>query len=1067
MSGSEARTTERTVREARRDDPEEAARLADLWNVSDLGWPGGSLLQGVPMTAERMREQLRWRELILILVAEADGEIIGYVGVKRDANRDGVAHGATITVRPDWQGKGCGKALLLAVLDRLTEMGYQQYRRATWSGNLKAIPLYKKIGDFWEPGTNVRLQNFIPTARTLDIARGFFARHGWYESFRRELTVAPDEIRWHGIRVYPYHFEAGDDLFIMMIDPQAEAPTAIETSEVYVACHLGVEEVVCGLPYTLTWEIINQRDDGRPLRVELAVESPLGIGLSVTESLEVTDSLLLERRFVVPPGIEPPKPGLPQHAIRSTFLLDGVPVVLAMGFRTAQPIEIDVQGVQPSPGKPGEEVVVRLYNRLKVAVRGEVCFERRPGLTFDRQAAPFTVPAASWGTCRFRLTAGEGSHTTHIRAVLPPELNPELSLAAPLETRAKPVTFRSAPFDRAYAWEDEERGVVTIETPAFWVDVHLRSGAFSVHERLSGQRVMQQALTPVGSSLDGEPETLRCRHRLETVDGRVRLTQEIPSNEGLIIERMVTVGAGPFLRLDHRVHNATGATLRPALRLPTEFLLHRGVTVPLAGGLVHEIVEGLGDFPLPAGGDLPTDPTAYSEGWSAREEHGLVAGIVWKTCGEIDGGSVRLDFPAIAPRSSSDADPLHLVVARGDWEVVRDLWRRLWQPGGIREEQRPAVHPVLSAGFEPDPPLVTAKRTPASLAVRNRRLKPFAGRWELRAEGFQSEPSAGELPEVTPRSPATQDLVLTCTDLTPRVAPATFHLSSEATLDEREAPIVIVGDAARAVTVEAGERFEVDNGWLSFAVAPGHHGAMISLQREGRELLVSSFPEPRPYQWMAAWFGGVEPFLQQPGDVRHVRDSFTGEPVERFGACGLGWRGVRVDCRVRHPGTRWLAFSVEYLTTGASNLVALVQRLTNRSGAPQEVPAGFIVFPAMTAETRVHYDVRRPDYQSAGETWARDVALRQRASRPPSFRFGDAPWVAVGTEGSLLTLISFPPPGEAGSWLIDSESAGLHTSVASRLEPGETQERLAWLVVAEDPRQAQAYQVLNRIRALP
>src|SRR6185369_6249051 len=83
------------------------------------------------------------------------------------------------------------------------------------------------------------LQNFIPLAVTLPVARPFFERHGWYPSLRREISVAPDEIRWRGVRVYPYHFEAGDDLLLMVIDLQAEAPTAFETNDFYVACSLG------------------------------------------------------------------------------------------------------------------------------------------------------------------------------------------------------------------------------------------------------------------------------------------------------------------------------------------------------------------------------------------------------------------------------------------------------------------------------------------------------------------------------------------------------------------------------------------------------------------------------------------------------------------------------------------------------------------------------------------------------------------------------------------------------------------------------------------------------------
>lgn len=1047
-----------TIRDVLYDDPQEVARLADLWNVLDADWPGGGLLHGAPLTSERMREQLRSRDLIVVLVAELAQELIGYIGVKQMPGRDDVAHGATVMVRPDWQGKGCGKALLLEALDRLTAKGFRQYRRTTWSGNLKAIPLYKKIGDFWKPGTSVELQNFIPTALTLPIAREFFERHTWHRCLRRDLTPAPDEIRWHGVRVFPYHFEVDDDLFMMVVDLQAEAATAIETNDVYVACYLGCEEIINGLSYTLTWEIVNKADDDRPLQVELAAEGIPSIDRCFARKFEVADSVKLQHPFVVSPGAEPAGAGAPQHAIVSRFLLNGMPVSLQTGFRVGQPIEIDVRGLQPTPAKSGEEVIVRLYNRLKIDVKGEVSFERRPGLAFDRWAEPFVLPATSWGICRFHLTADEGAHATSVRAVCTTGRDPGSGLSTQLETPAQPVTFRSVPIDRTYAWEAEDGGEVTVETPLFWVRINLRGGGFSVYERLSGLQVVQQEPPMIGPPFARQPDAPPCRPLIERLDGRVRVTLAIPSEAGLLIERTLTAGAGPYLRLEHKVSNPTGATLQPSLRCPGEIHLHREVTVPLAVGLIHETVEGLGDFPLPGDGDLPSDPAAYSEGWSARQEHGLVAGIVWKSCAAIDGVSVRLDLPAITPGSSVDGDPLHWVVARGDWEVVRNLWRRLWQPAGIREEQAPTAYPLLSAGFEPAPLLVAGECTRAWLCVRNRRLKPFAGDWALQVPGLRSEPAGGELSGVTPLCPERREVTVICPDPSPRIAPASLLLRSESTLDERDGPIVIVGDASRGVTVEVGAKYRVDNSWLSFSVAPGHHGSMVSLQYGGRELLASSFPEPRPYRWMTAWFGGVEPFLDQPGDVRHVRDSFTGEPVEHTGTRGLVWRGVRVTCQVRFPGTRWLVWSAEYLTTGGSNLVALLQRLANPSGATQEISAGFIVFPLMTSATRVHYDVPGRGCQAA--------ALRERAPTHTNFRFGDAPWVAIETEGPLLTLISHPAPGEAGGWL-DLEAAGLHTSSRFFLEPGEIKQRLSWLVLADSPRQAQAYQVLRTIADLP
>ena len=48
---------EYVLRELRTDDPREAELLADMWNQSDEGWPGG-WTGGVPWTAQRVERSL-------------------------------------------------------------------------------------------------------------------------------------------------------------------------------------------------------------------------------------------------------------------------------------------------------------------------------------------------------------------------------------------------------------------------------------------------------------------------------------------------------------------------------------------------------------------------------------------------------------------------------------------------------------------------------------------------------------------------------------------------------------------------------------------------------------------------------------------------------------------------------------------------------------------------------------------------------------------------------------------------------------------------------------------------
>lgn len=88
-----------------------------------------------------------------LLVAEADGELVGQVGlyVSGNARRRHVAD-LGMGVRDDWRGRGVGSAMLQAVLDLAD--GWLQLRRIelqVYAENAPAIALYARHG-FVEEG---------------------------------------------------------------------------------------------------------------------------------------------------------------------------------------------------------------------------------------------------------------------------------------------------------------------------------------------------------------------------------------------------------------------------------------------------------------------------------------------------------------------------------------------------------------------------------------------------------------------------------------------------------------------------------------------------------------------------------------------------------------------------------------------------------------------------------------------------------------------------------------------------------------------------------------------------
>ncbi|AFK22021.1 ribosomal protein S18-alanine N-acetyltransferase [Pyrococcus sp. ST04] len=78
------------------------------------------------------------------LVAEYNGQVIGYVMGYLKPDMEG--HIMSIAVHPDYRGNGIGKALMVAVINKLFKKGARWIGLEVRVSNERAINLYKKLG---------------------------------------------------------------------------------------------------------------------------------------------------------------------------------------------------------------------------------------------------------------------------------------------------------------------------------------------------------------------------------------------------------------------------------------------------------------------------------------------------------------------------------------------------------------------------------------------------------------------------------------------------------------------------------------------------------------------------------------------------------------------------------------------------------------------------------------------------------------------------------------------------------------------------------------------------------
>jgi len=187
----------------------DAEALASMMARSESGWPW-SISGGVPLTARTAREHIETQATLGHFVAEIAGRLVGVCEVYPGIREPRTAYVGFLNVEPAFQGRGIGRRLLRAAVDRAIEEGVDRIDIDTWGGNLKALPLYKKMGFFWVPETSVHMVNFIPIVLRHPMFREFFERHpDWYHAQVRDLSATEDLAEKDGVRIYTYGSQVG------------------------------------------------------------------------------------------------------------------------------------------------------------------------------------------------------------------------------------------------------------------------------------------------------------------------------------------------------------------------------------------------------------------------------------------------------------------------------------------------------------------------------------------------------------------------------------------------------------------------------------------------------------------------------------------------------------------------------------------------------------------------------------------------------------------------------------------------------------------------------------------
>ncbi|HZB94917.1 MAG TPA: GNAT family N-acetyltransferase, partial [Herpetosiphonaceae bacterium] len=673
----------------------DAEKLAQMWSASDDQWPG-SWSRGVPITAQRLRDWLKREKRIDALVWDTGDAIAGYCSLWEWLDEPNVTYIALLNVAPRYQKQSLARKFLTHYVERAIKLGSVRLDLHTWSGNLKAVPLYKKCGFFWLPGTSVHMLNFLPTILTMPCTQSFFAKHDWYRSLRRTLTQNEDDECWEGMKVFTYRFEEDGDALTVWVDRESRTVAAVDTDDFFAAAIADELEPPRGLPATVRWKLANKRD--RPLQVSLIASGTEHLKLDQRATLELAPGETITLSASVRIAAEAPdvERNKPAPFVKSLLIVDGDVIELGTGLRPEAAVEVSTEPeyVTLLPGVP-QTIELQLRSHLKRDVEAIMSVAPAQGLAAEWTQQTVSLPAKGYSGHSLKLSAEAGGVFD-----LPVSISIDLD-GEQVHQPARPLVVFALPIGGVLGAQVE--GKLRVENDTVRLLMGRQGAELTIRDRATNEWLAFQegrAAPPVRPSEYSGAFDLSLEPFADHVVAVAAMASR--ENPGFVLRKRITVGAGPIFTIDYDFENLGAEQRRFQLSQMVGGDSEKAtLTLPLAAGLGRGTWE---EFPGPAD-DESRKAEAYAERWAALENGQMTVGLVWASDVEEIESTWALNLLThlyeCPPQSRVRPGSLQVYVGDGGWRTVHGLWRRLagqmdTGPGTLAEPSSP-----LRARIEP------------------------------------------------------------------------------------------------------------------------------------------------------------------------------------------------------------------------------------------------------------------------------------------------------------------------------------------------------------------------------
>ena len=891
-----------------------AQAVADMWNRSGEGW-GGSFDSGV-YTAERVVAKRNSGAFFNVYIALKDGEALGYCSFNRYYKDADTAYVHLLNVRPDCQGMGLGKELVLMCVNETIARGMPRLDIHTWPGNTKAVPMYKKCGYFWEDRADTtHLSNYIPTVLSTELVQGFFESADWYADSTREIKIKPDGHKVNKFELYDYSWEKDGASLRVGFEKTGRRIYLVETDDYVVEMTVENHELAFGLSYPCAFHVRNK--SGKELNVSIKAKSDDVISFDGSWSGTVNDETTFSGTFFINPITEAQDDMRMHPCVLADVVVNGKCAEFGLGIEPKFPVTISLGREPRAVAKSGviENLYININNGLSADATVKFTLPENPLLDFTQSEYEVELKGgkdSSIATSAKLLACGYSG--APVTCVLTTSGGETISTTRPFHIVNQGVAGQ-------FGFETD--GVYGAANGLWRLKLNKQNNEVKF-DRLMASGFCEFQVSKFGKPYDDEFNIMKPSDVRVTQDGAfIRLEADYVSGKfvGAVLTEIYEFDSAGTLKRRHKVTNTGTEAVDLSLKAEFHTNIGKNAVFHYDGG-IHEVADKM-DY-----GFDTLDFEKFDENWVFDSGAGSPSGVYWapQYKPNVKWGDL-LEFEiAVGKLSQGQTFESEAFIYMCDVFKNFNDFRNFVL--GEHEGQIPLTHNHLEVIANNGNPVFSGESL--GLTVRNNRLNIRGGTVAVSSPDNVFSDETQTNPDDELRAENVFNVCVNPECVGVGLVDFAMHLSGYEVSARRA--LFITGDG----TIKSDERdgvLTVDNGKICFKVAPDNSDSAYSLMYGENEWFFSNYPSLEPYAWWNPFVGGLKTNLERFGNSLVLREKITAAFVSETDNFGNVWSGIRSDVYVENfDEYKGMRYSQYYLTLPDVPVLCHFTRLENGSG---------------------------------------------------------------------------------------------------------------------------------------